>query len=961
MNDIDKTDAIEGNAEFNYKRFFQNAVEGLFQSTLSGRFLAVNPALAGILGYESPEELILVLSDLRSQLYVNPEDRDRLLSTLRREGKANMEVQFKCKDGTVKWISLVAREIPDETGKPSYVEGLNIDITDRKNAEMALMESEDRFRRTFDQAPIGAAIIDLNLNFIRVNKVLTEMTGYSEEEMLARKSLDLIHPDDRAVGRKFAERLITGEIDYYENDRRFIHKNGSVIWITVSMRLLRDQAGKPHYLLPMYLDITARKKTIDLLAATQNRLEYLLSANPAVIYSFVMEEGYPLTFISRNIAEITGYDADEFLSDPGLWSRCIHPDDAVEREARIASIRTEKHLTMKYRFLHKKGGYIWLRAQIRLSPEDAECPKEVVGFISDITEQQEMKERLRKTEFRYQAIVEDQVEQVCRYKSDGRLTFVNDAYARFFQKGKEELIGTTCQPLIPDDDDKLVQRLLMGLTPNKPVADMEHRVILPDGQIRWLHRSVRAFFDRSGNPTEYQVVGRDVTEKAVSEQEITRISNEKEQYRLNLEAVFSSIPDAVLTIDQDMRIIQRNRAMSEFCCISDKLVPGKSLMGLSGSCERSCFHILFKTLQTKEPVIEYRLECTTSKPSKVFIINSSPLRDHERRSMGAVLVIRDITRLANLEKQVSSPAGYKNIIGKSRVMQEIYRVLDLLADVETTVLVTGESGTGKELIADALHYGGSRAKGPLVKVNCAALADNLLESELFGHVRGAFTGAVKDKIGRFEAAEGGTLFLDEIGDIPLSTQLKLLRVLERKEYERVGDSKTLKADVRVITATNVDLQKKIRQGQFREDVYYRLKVMTIQLPPLRERTEDIPGLCQHYVSQLNVEHEKNISRVSDEVMRIFMEYQWPGNIRELRHALEHAFILCPSSEICPEHLPREFTKSGPDLADDRTPHKTKVDMDAIMDALNRTGGNKAKAARDLGIDRRTLYRNLERK
>jgi transcriptional regulator with PAS, ATPase and Fis domain len=294
-------------------------------------------------------------------------------------------------------------------------------------------------------------------------------------------------------------------------------------------------------------------------------------------------------------------------------------------------------------------------------------------------------------------------------------------------------------------------------------------------------------------------------------------------------------------------------------------------------------------------------------------------------------------------------------------MQEIYRILDLLSDVETTVLITGESGTGKELIAEALHYGGSRAQGPLVKVNCAALADNLLESELFGHVRGAFTGAVKDKVGRFEAAEGGTLFLDEIGDIPLSTQLKLLRALERKEYERVGDSKTLKADVRVITATNVDLQKKIRQGQFREDLYYRLKVMTIQLPPLRERNEDIPVICQHFISQLNLEHEKNILRVSEEVMRVFMEYEWPGNIRELRHAIEHAFILCPSSEIGLEHLPRELGRPQTDHKDDRIQHKTKVDMDSIQDALNRTGGNKARAARELGIDRRTLYRNLDRK
>jgi sigma-54 dependent transcriptional regulator, acetoin dehydrogenase operon transcriptional activator AcoR len=837
----DGRDACDGLGfnEFDYRGFFENAVEGLFRSTASGKFITVNPALAGILGYDGPEELISTLQDLKSQLYANPSDRERLLATLREKGLVtDFETQFICKDGSTKWINLAAREVRGDDGKLQYIEGLNIDITARKNAEMALRESEQKFRRTFDQAPIGAAIMDLDFSFIRVNKGLCDITGYSEKELLSRKILDIIHPGDVLVGLNYANKLLSGEIDSYENDRRFVHKNGGIIWVNISMRCLRDQQDKPHYLLPMIQDITSRKNALDTLAAT--------------------------------------------------------------------------------------------------------------------------KERLQHSESIYRAIVEDQIEQVCRYRSDGTITFVNDAYANFFQKKKEELISTPFTLNMPEDDLNEFEQRLRLLTSFKPVTEMEHRVFLPDGQMRWLHRSVRLFFNKNGHITEYQVVGRDVTDKVVAEQEIKRISDEKEQYRLNLETVFSSIPDAVLTVDKDMRIIHINKAMENICCISHKLLPGRSIKDFSGSCDRSCFHILFKTVQTKEPVIEYRLECATSSPRKVFIINSSPLRDQENQFMGAVLVIRDITRLANLEKQITDPAGYKNIIGKSRAMQEVYRVLDLLTDVETTVLITGESGTGKELTAEALHYGGPRAKRPLVKVNCAALAESLLESELFGHVRGAFTGAVKDKIGRFEAAEGGTLFLDEIGDIPLSTQLKLLRVLERKEYERVGDSKTLKADVRVVTATNVDLLKKIRQGLFREDLYYRLKVMGIHLPPLREREQDIPLLCQHFINKLNLDYEKNISRVSDEVLKIFIDYKWPGNVRELRHTLEHAFILCPSGEIRMEHLPREFAQTQ-SAHDEEKQHKTKVCLETIVETLSKNGGNKAKAARELGIDRRTLYRNLEKK
>ncbi len=825
--------------EFSYKSFFVNAVEGLFQSTMSGKFITVNPALAKMLGYDGPEDMISMLQDLKSQLYVNPADRDRLVAILKEKGAVtDFETQFRCKDGNSKWINLAVREVRGADGKLCYIEGLNIDITARKCAEMALRESEQKFRRTFDQAPIGAAIVNLKFSFIRVNKVLCDITGYSEEELLSKKIIDIIHPDDIPIGLGYANKLLSGEIDSYENDRRFIHKNGGVRWVTISMRCLKDHLGNPHYLLPMIQDITSRKNVLDTLAAT--------------------------------------------------------------------------------------------------------------------------KERLQHSESIYRAIVEDQIEQVCRYKRGGTLTFVNDAYADFFQKNKDELIGMVFTLNMPDEDLQQFEKHLRKLTPFRPVAEMEHRVILPDGQMRWVHRSIRPFFDKDGCITEYQVVGRDVTDKVVAEQEIQRISDEKEQYRLNLEAVFSSIPDAVLTVDKDMRIIHINKAMSNICCISHELVSGKSIKDFSGSCDRSCFHILFKTLQTKEPVIEYRLECLTSNPGKVFIINSSPLRDQENQFMGAVLVIRDITRLANLEKQIADPTGYKNIIGKSRAMQEVYRVLDLLTDVETTVLITGESGTGKELTAEALHYGGPRAKRPLIKVNCAALAENLLESELFGHVRGAFTGAIKDKVGRFEAAEGGTLFLDEIGDIPLSTQLKLLRVLERKEYERVGDSRTLKADVRVVTATNVDLQKKIRQGLFREDLYYRLKVMGIHLPPLREREQDIPLLCQHFINQLNLDYEKRIFRVSDEVMKLFMDYKWPGNVRELRHTLEHAFILCPAGDIGPQHLPRDFASDQSERKEE-VKQKTKVSRASIIETLSRNGGNKAKAARQLGIDRRTLYRNLEKK
>jgi transcriptional regulator with PAS, ATPase and Fis domain len=376
-------------------------------------------------------------------------------------------------------------------------------------------------------------------------------------------------------------------------------------------------------------------------------------------------------------------------------------------------------------------------------------------------------------------------------------------------------------------------------------------------------------------------------------------------------------------------------------------------------CDKSCHKALKETLKTKNAVREYGIECKHQKrPRQVVALNSSPLMNRDNEFMGAVLVVRDVTRLADLERKLKERHKFQNLIGKSKKMQEIYRLLEDLADTETTVLITGESGTGKELVAEALHYGGIRSDRTLVKVNCSALAENLLESELFGHVKGAFTDAIKDKTGRFQMANGGTILLDEIGDISPRIQLKLLRVLEDRGFERVGDSTPVKADVRVIATTNQDLIGKVRLGEFRQDLYYRLKVIEVPLPPLRERREDLPLLVDHFCNLFNKRDNKNIVGISNQVKNIFMRYPWQGNVRELEHAIEHAFILCHGPTITVDHLPAEMIN---DTKDHGPPLKNipARGRDAIVEALEKTGWNKSKAARLLGVSRQTIYRKIQ--
>jgi transcriptional regulator with PAS, ATPase and Fis domain len=331
--------------------------------------------------------------------------------------------------------------------------------------------------------------------------------------------------------------------------------------------------------------------------------------------------------------------------------------------------------------------------------------------------------------------------------------------------------------------------------------------------------------------------------------------------------------------------------------------------------------------------------------------------DRKGRFLGAVLIVRDETRLAGLEHNLEERRQLHRIVGKSVAIRNVYSLIESLTDVVTTVLITGESGTGKELVAEALHFLGARGSGPLVKVNCSALPENLLESELFGHVKGAFTGAATDRIGRFQRADGGTILLDEIGDISNRVQSSLLRVLQEKEFERVGDSRPTRVDVRVIASTNRNLTERVKRGVFREDLYYRLKVLEIEMPPLRDRREDIPLLIEHLVGKLNTKLGREIGGVSSGVEDLFMEYAWPGNVRELEHALEHAFIVCRQDTICMEHLPPHIVGSlRPESG--APSRKGGVDATAIRLALSKTAWNKAKAARLLRVDRKTLYRKM---
>ncbi len=432
---------------------------------------------------------------------------------------------------------------------------------------------------------------------------------------------------------------------------------------------------------------------------------------------------------------------------------------------------------------------------------------------------------------------------------------------------------------------------------------------------------------------------------------------ERKRHHYHLEAIFQSVKDAIITLDKDLNILAINEAARTICGLDPQKILGHNFRKVIKECSNKCLDSLKELETAGEQIVECYQECRRrSRPHQVVSLTRAPLKDHDDKRMGVVLVIRDLTREAPLAEDLSERYRPYQIIGKSLPMQRVYRFLDDLLSTDTTVLISGRTGTGKELVASALHYGGPRRDKPLVKVNCSALADTLLESELFGHVKGAFTGAHKDAVGRFQKAQGGTIFLDEIGDIPLKTQVKLLRVIEEKRFERVGESITRQADVRIVAATHRDLRKMVKQGLFREDLYFRLKVFEVTLPSLSERLEDLPLLIEHFRHLFNQTYKKQVEGLLPKVWEIFRNYSWPGNVRELKHVLEHAFVQCKGSTITPEDLPGDIREVAGGV---ETPlEKKTLSAHELEEALARTAGNKAKAARLLGISRPTLYRLL---
>lgn len=556
---------------------------------------------------------------------------------------------------------------------------------------------------------------------------------------------------------------------------------------------------------------------------------------------------------------------------------------------------------------------------------------------------------------------------------EGCILYANSALAEMLGREGETLAGRNCGEIFGSEECRRFHPRELAPLGKAPFVHFNVTLTRPDGS-----SGAFCFLGCPVMNEEGEVIallenfrGMDKLRDVILGLEEVNAAIEAEKKRT--EAVVNSIGDGIFTVDGQRRIKSFSRKMEEITGKSRAEVEGKTCMEvLRGSkCEDDC--PLTWTLEKGIIVDGCREALRVTGRDVPVSITTALLKSETGELEGVTGILQDLSEVERLHRELEERYSFRNIIGRSRRMQEMFQVIEAVSGTDATVLISGESGTGKELVARAIHYGSLRRNRPFVVVNCAALSDALLESELFGHVQGAFTGASRDKVGRFELAAGGTIFLDEIGDTSPAMQAKLLRVLQEKTFERVGEARTRRVDLRVLAATNRDLQKDVGAGRFREDLYYRLAVVPLRVPALRERKSDIPLLVDHFIEKYVRKYQSGadggFEGISNRALALLMEYDWPGNVRELEHAIEYALISTRDQRIERAFLPaaiRGLADTGnglrPAVPSQEPGMETAAggEGDGLRAALERNKWNVSRTAKELGISRTTLWRRMKR-
>ena len=649
---------------------------------------------------------------------------------------------------------------------------------------------------------------------------------------------------------------------------------------------------------------------------------------------FTVDHDFKITSWNAAAERITGFTEKEVLGRP---CKTIFRSSICKKDCAMSqSIQACANVSNPSVYIATKSGK-YVPVQVNAAPL-VDMEKNIIGGVETF--------RDMTLSLQYEMIIDAVADGVFTVNEKGEITSFNRAAEKITGWTEEEVLGKSCAAVLLSSTNVQSCPLNTCMREKRTIVDTDLFIINREGFSVPVNVSAAPFLDHQDNVIGGVESFRDSTN------------------RLQTALILDSVADGVFTVDRDWRITSFNLAAELISGWSREKAVGKFCSDIfqSSICGRNC--AIAEALYTGQPVSNRSISIRNTDGTTVPVsISAAPLVDHDGNVIGGVETFRDLRVEINLRQQLMRSFTFESIISKSPGMQRLFQILPEISRSNSNVLILGESGTGKELIAKAIYNASTRQDKPFIAVNCGALPETLLESELFGYKSGAFTDAKKDKEGRFAAAEGGTLFLDEIGDIPGSLQVKLLRVLQEKVYEPLGSNTPIKADVRILAATNRDLGQLVQEGLFRDDLFYRLNVANIVLPPLRERIEDIPLLVNHFVENFRAEKQKDIAGVSEEVMSILMRYHYPGNIRELENIIEYGFILCPGGQIQVSHLPESLSEENiktPSLtvSGGRRMTLEELEKQAILLALERNSWKKMKTCRELGISKDTLRRKL---
>ena len=944
------SEALEA-SEKRFRTVYERAPVGIaLVDPESGRFLKTNPKFCEILGRTEVE---LLQCDFQG--VTHPDDLGLSLSkradlTDGRSAHFELEKRYLRPDGREVWANVSVAPMWREQEPQKVYLVMAQEITERKRAEESLREREDRYRDLIEHSEDLVCTHDLAGNLLSANPAPARVLGYSVDELLKIPMREMIAPEFRGQFDRYLERIKSTGVDKglicvlaRSGERRIWEYSNTLRTKGVVTPVVR---GIAH-------DVTDRHKAETALQRSEARYRMLFEKTVAGV-AIISIEGQVID-CNDAWAQVFGYsDATECRGAVVA----PHYFDPADREALIGELtRNGVLLNREMRLRRKDGSPLWILASDILLP-DSQSRTLIQATVMDITARKEAEAALQVSETHFRHLVEQASDGIFIADAQGRYIDVNSAGAEMLGYTREEMLRLSIPDIVAADDAQRVE---------PEVARFEGGATV---------RSEWTFRRKDGSTFPGEVSGkrlpdgrlqgilRDITERRQAEEEMRR---NEERFRVALK----DSPITVFNQDGDLRYTwiynpQLYWQLDAVGKTDEEIIGPKKAASLS--------EVKRRVLKTGAAARE-EVAIPNNGKSHAFDIALEPLFDTDGNVIGITGAAMDIARLREmtdrlqdardklaheksyLESEIQSELGFEEIIGQSPALREVLKKARIVAPTDSTVLLLGETGTGKELVARSVHLLSSRHDRNFIKLNCAAVPSGLLESELFGHEKGAFTGAVSQKIGRIELADKGTLFLDEIGELPLELQPKLLRVLQDREFERLGGVRTLHVDVRIISATNRDLQQDIADRKFREDLFYRLNVFPIDLPALRERRSDIPILVRHFVHKHSVRMSKHIDDIPDETMAVLQNWNWPGNIRELENMVERMVILTKGRQLA---APPVELAAPQDITDDNL---TEMEREHIIRVLRETHGvlsGVEGAASRLGIKRTTLQSMLKR-